>query len=710
MSRTLRIRILWTCLALVVLLAGLIAATPHLINTKVVKKQISRQISDWMGLPVTIRGEPVVTVFPYITFKLKNVQVASRIGPDEPDLVSMQVLRAEMYWLPMLVGKFQVRRFHLEKPKFEFVRNEEGKTSWDMTGGSLVSSDPDDGRLKLSDISLGRFVITDGSAHIRDRQAGWDEQLDSINFSFDWPNTGEPASLNGSVEWRNQPVDYLVRSGNPMDLFGGGLSPVSLEIKSPMFEASLDGSAATMAQFQLEGDFSFETQSLRTMLAWLGKPLPEGEGFGPVALKARANSVDASVSFSDMTLRLDDHSADGVLQIDFRRDRPMLQGTLASDKIDLDPYLKSFGKDRSMLDMSVSAEDLLRADLDIRLSTDNLIASPLRLGRTAASLVTRNSQLAFSIGETYAYGGRLEASLDMHRDKNKPETMYGHLRAKANGMLAGTFARDYANSEFVTGTTLAELDVEGEGQTLRQMAKQASGEMSLVVTEGGFEHFNLDLLEASLKDVDKPLAAKATEGLYLGRTNFDVLSLRAVLQGDALALNDIRLTSGKRAVKGDAYIALSDMSLDAPATLLLYDSADPATQKTDASAEKFPFRLNGPMAQPILSRADVAKPRTARKPGQQPQNANPPSLTTRTPDAGTEAAPGTQQPAPVSPLTASPVDAAPDSNPKPAASDAKPAEPSTAEKLKEAIGDAVNELFQSNPTGKDDQLKPKGDF
>ena len=81
MTKTIRIRILWSLLIFLVLILGLVVATPYLINTRVVKKQISQQISDWMGLPVTVRGEPVITVFPYLTVKLRDVQIASGLGP-----------------------------------------------------------------------------------------------------------------------------------------------------------------------------------------------------------------------------------------------------------------------------------------------------------------------------------------------------------------------------------------------------------------------------------------------------------------------------------------------------------------------------------------------------------------------------------------------------------------------------------------------------
>ena len=720
MSRKLRFRILYALLALTILVSGLIAATPYLINMQVVKNQISRQISDWMGLPVHVRGEPVVTVFPYITFKLKNVQVSSKLGVDEPDLVSMSVLRAEMYWLPLLLGKFEVRRFHLDNPKFEFVRDAAGNTSWDMTGGSLVSTDPDDGRLKLSDISLGTIRITNGSARMRDAQTGWDERLSNINLGFDWPNTGEAASLTGSVVWRDQSVDYTLRSGNPKDLFGGGLSPIWLDVKSPMFAASLDGSAATMAQLQLEGDFAFETPSVRLLLDWLGLPMPLGDGFGPAQLKARSNLVGASVSFSDMEMRLDEHRADGVLQLDFRRERPLIQGTLASDQLDLGLYLRSFeqsiGQQGSLLDYSVSAEDLLRADLDIRLSTDQLIVSPIQLGRTAASLVTRNSQLSFSIGETYAYGGRLEASLDMHPSKKSNDKMRGYLRAKANGLLAGTIARELTQTQFLTGTTLAELDVEGEGMTLREMLKGATGDLSLVITEGAFERFNLDILQQALLDDATEASQPTPDGLYQGGTAFDVLSMKAGLANDALTIDEFRLTSGKRALRGNVEVKLTDMTLDFPASLLLFSNEDPASHATDEDAKQYPFHLTGSVFQPVLTRKSL---------DQQPSRQTDASdLVDQTkPKDGSDKAASVpeaevkeqdQEPEKTKNIEKSSANSEPDktttNQTESVAGEQTPDVPSTTEKLKEAISEAVNDLFQLEPGSEDKALQPANNF
>ncbi|WP_373235410.1 AsmA family protein [Cohaesibacter celericrescens] len=597
MTPTMRIRVLWAVVALMVALGGLAAASPFLINTRVVKKQISKQISDWMGLPVLVRGEPVVTVFPYLTIKLKDVQVASHLGSNKPPLVSMQVLRAEMYWLPLILGKFEVRRFHLDNPVFDLVRNADGKASWDLTGGDLISPDDHNNRLALSDISLGNFQISSGSAHYVDETTGRDEYLSDINLAFDWPNTGETAAIDGEFEWRDQPIQLSARSDMPMELFGGGLSPLSLQVSSPLFDAQIEGTAATMSSLQLEGDFSFETKSLRDWISWLGGTVRSGESLGAASLKARSNLVGASVAFSDMALTIDNNRVDGVMQLDFRRDRPLIQGTLASDKLDLDAYLMPKSGSKALLDQSLTAKDLGLVDLDVRLSANQLALGPVKLGRTAATLVTRDRQMSFSISEAYAYGGRMEASLDIRPSKSEEGELSGHLRAKANGILAGTLAREMIGRAFLTGTALAEIDLQGEGENLGQIAQSANGDLSLVVTDGELNNFNLDTMQKALE----PNGTVEPDALYNGDSAFDVLSIRGRMAEKTIFIDGLRVTSGKRALLGKAELNLSEMALDFPGTLALYRSNDPTTHSSEEPIEQFTFHLNGPIERPLLS-------------------------------------------------------------------------------------------------------------
>ncbi len=600
MTPTTRIRIIWIFIASLVILAGLAAATPYLINSRLVKNQISSQISSWMGLPVTVRGEPIVTVFPYLTVKLKEVEVGSNLPGEQAPLVSMDVLRAEMYWLPLVLGEFKVRRFSLINPQFSLVRRADGERSWDLEHGTLLAPKGQGTGLSLSDISLGRFAISGGKARYADEISGRDEVFDDINLSVIWPSTGRAASVEGKFTWREEDIALEANSDRPMELITGGLSPLNLAIQSDRFSAQLDGTAATLSDLQLEGDFSFETQSLRKMLTWLGFELAPGENLGAASISGRANMVGASASFSEMALKLDDNQADGVLQLDFRRERGLVQGTLAYDQLNLSPYLSRLEGGPSVLERSLSPKDLGRMDIDVRLSANSLSLGAVTLGRTAASLVTRNQQLSLSIGEAFAYGGRLEASLEMRPSKTQTDHLVTVMRAKANGISAGTFAREISREPYVTGTALAEIDIQGEGRTLQETIRNAAGDLSMVITEGSMSHFNLEVMLDALQagtDVEP-------DAIYEGGTRFDVLSVRGQVGENKIELGGLRLTAGNLALAGSAALSVDNFELDFPGTLAQYRSADPGTHSSEAPEAEYPFRLAGPLTQPILTQGN----------------------------------------------------------------------------------------------------------
>ena len=95
-----------------------------------------------------------------------------------------------------------------------------------------------------------------------------------------------------------------------------------------------------MSNFQFEGDFSFDTPALGKLAQWLGVHCLRIAIWGLLPLSARANLIGASIAFSDLDLKLDDNHINGVLQLDFRQERPMVQGTLASDDLDLGQFVR----------------------------------------------------------------------------------------------------------------------------------------------------------------------------------------------------------------------------------------------------------------------------------------------------------------------------------------------------------------------------------
>jgi uncharacterized protein involved in outer membrane biogenesis len=599
MSATSRKRLLGSFVVLLVILIGLTMTSPYLINSKVVKQQISEQVSEWAGLPVSVRGEPVVTVFPYLTVKLKDVRIVSNLGTDEPDLLAMDHLKAEMYWLPLLIGNFEVRRFNLVRPRFHLEARKDGSKSWGLEDGSLFSVKQSNNLTALENVDLGRFTIQNGQVRYIDEISQRDEKITDANLSVIWPSTERSAEVSGDMVWRGEPVTIRAASEKPMELITGGLSPLELEARSKQFEIKLEGTAATVSDLQLEGDLAFKAQSMRYLMEWLGFAIKPGASFGAIELNARANMIGASMALSDIALTLDDNQLEGALQLDLRGPRALIQGTLAYNKLDLSPYLEQVDGAPTLLDQPIKPQDLGLMDIDVRLSAQQLILKDIALGRTAASIVTRNQQLVLSVGEAFAYGGRLEATLEMKPSDTDPSCLKSHLRGKASGVLAGAFLKALNKEPPITGTALAELDLAGEGKTLRETAANASGSLSMVFTDGQINHFNLVTMMDALK-----LEEQMDVGtLYEGGTNFDVLSISSTLGDHKASIDGLRLTAGNLALSGTASMALDNGELDFAGTLVRYRSNDPATHAAEPPQEKFGFTLQGPLLQPSLQRS-----------------------------------------------------------------------------------------------------------
>ena len=252
---------------------------------------------------------------------------------------------------------------------------------------------------------------------------------------------------------------------------------------------------------------------------------------------------------------------------------------------------------QDLLDYDLTKSKAAKVDFDIRISASDLKLGPVNLGQAAASLMTRDNQVSFSIGEAYAYGGRLEATFDMRQSADDPSIMISSLRAKANGVSAGGVTREMLGNEFLNGTALLEIDLQAEGAHVSDALADAHGSLSVVLTDGELQHFDMDVFEAALQqeqDLD-------SEKLHAGNSHFDVLSVRGQLANQKLDVEGLRLTSGKRALLGVAQYDFATEALNFPGTLAIYKSSDPASHSTERPEKEIPFLLSGSFDEPRIS-------------------------------------------------------------------------------------------------------------
>ncbi len=126
--------------------------------------------------------------------------------------------------------------------------------------------------------------------------------------------------------------------------------------------------------------------------------------------------MGGTIGLSNVNVELDGNTAEGVLT--FATDgRKTLQGTLASDTLDLTPYVSTVrlltANQHDWNDGRITLDGFSGIDLDLRLSAAKVVMSNAKLGRTAIGANLRGGHLVITVGEAQAYGGVIKGSLTL---------------------------------------------------------------------------------------------------------------------------------------------------------------------------------------------------------------------------------------------------------------------------------------------------------
>jgi uncharacterized protein involved in outer membrane biogenesis len=310
-------------IAIVVLIGGLLLLVPVLLPKEAVKTRIAEQISAWTGREVSVRGDPVISVFPNLTVQIEGVTIAGPQTMRDADLAEMESLTGSVRLLPLLIGDIEFAAFELIGPKIRLVRDEADKRNW-MFDGSVAA-------LQLAftgDVPLGAFTLVDGTIDFEDRLTGGREMLDAVNLEIDWRSVSRPFTLSGSATWRDEPVSIEAGARDPVSFIKGRQTPFTARLDAAPMRIDFDGTATGIKNTRFGGQLDLSSPSLRSFLGWIGNPLADGALLAGLAISGEAAADKDGLDISSARVSLDGNTGTGGLRIGFG-DRPAISGTLA---------------------------------------------------------------------------------------------------------------------------------------------------------------------------------------------------------------------------------------------------------------------------------------------------------------------------------------------------------------------------------------------
>ena len=381
-------RLGFVLLAVIAAGAGVLMTASFLISADAVRQQAMSEIRAVTGLNPILRGEASVSLFPSGKVSFADVVLGDA---KRPALIAER-LTARLRFFPLLIGRVEIADVSLERPIIVIELDANGQSNWSGLIEALARSQKPTQRLA----AFSEMRIDNGTVVLRDAGRKIDETLRNVDLSLAWPSISKSFGATGRFVWHDEPVATSITLADFPAALAGNRTGLKLRLAGAPMKAAFEGSISVKPTLRIEGTVAADAASLRDALIWTGQqPLPGG-GFGRFAIKAQTSVAGGTIGLSGVNVELDGNSAEGVLT--FATDgRQTLQGTLASDTLDLTPYISTVrlltSNQLEWNNGRITLDGLSGIDFDLRLSAANVVMSNAKIGRTAIGANLRAGRL-----------------------------------------------------------------------------------------------------------------------------------------------------------------------------------------------------------------------------------------------------------------------------------------------------------------------------
>ena len=579
----------WLLVGLLAVLIFGIALIPWLIgDTSRFADRVASELSAWTGGEVKFTGPVRVRFLPDVSVRGQlEVQDSTRLPAVQTLIVREAKVSLDL--VDLLGGRITIDALRLLKPRITLrdktLAGAAAATPAQDLFTSLLSGAP----VRVLHVRNGTITLpADHSGAIKDIYAHIDAGKD----------TGAVSGF-GSFAYKDTTVRYSLESGSPIASGGVESFPLALMLSSKPLRVRLNGTASYVGEFKLDGDMQAEIDDGRSFLNWLGVRLPAGDSLKGFSASGAFHLAGSALTFDDGTFTLDGNKAVGLLALSATGLRPRVEGTLAFDRLMLDPYLGKInpGHGEAPSTQSTAAFPFNRPllqyiDADLRISAAAIDAGALKLGRGAFTVSAKQGVVASEVGEVELCGGSADGRLDV--DLAKPSKQV-NLVANLDDIAIDTCLQPLGLAVPISGTAKIKTDLAAEGSEPSQFTGSLAGTVELDAKDGAVPVDFARLLAG-------PTPLNDDGWSHDNATPFDQLDADCRLGGGHIWCQSFSMRTPRGTISGAGDVDVTKRTLDWSLTVANPIAPAGASQLTQAEAPKVSIR--GSLLQPIIRRAD----------------------------------------------------------------------------------------------------------
>lgn len=561
MSRSTRIE-LSIFAALLVLLA-----TPFLLPVNIWRGPIERAATAALGRDVRIRGDIHLSIYPDIGLRLSDVSVANPPGAQDPQMINAGSIVVGAQIVPLLSGRLEVTQLTLQDAKIDLETGLDGTTNWSFGEEPAAGHKAD--AAALDQIGFSHVALRHSDVTWKNSRTGTSTLFKDVSLSLDMPDVPTPTlalplSLDGNLNYNGERLTLFGRVDNFGAVLGGRSTSMRLSISSEIINADFEG---MVGKGHISGALKMGAHSVRSFAAWLGHPLPEGNGFGLVALEGTFAARDGVYSLSHTHLAFDSMNLNGDLSLDTRPKVLLLTGDVAIDRINVEPYLAPGASDDTVIaqkaraanpDAPLALSGLRSIDAQLTLAVGGLVLPHMSLDQAIVHADLNDGVLKAELKSITAFGGKGKASLIVDAKGDEPQF---HQSLEISGVKAQPFLAELAGVKKIAGTGAIQFDISSHGDTPRDIVKHLDGKGEISIADGTLAGADLAAVANLLQTVLSGEIPDAAVG-QSAQTPFRSLSASFVVEDGVLHSRDMRLLNPAVEIHGAGDIDFPAQRLD----------------------------------------------------------------------------------------------------------------------------------------------------
>jgi AsmA protein len=575
----------WLLLGLIaVLLVGLAILPRELVNSSQLADRVTQALSAWTGGQVRLTGPLLIRYFPDVSirggFELSN---ASRLPLVQS--ISTKEAKISLDLADLVLGRISVDALRLIRPEITLKAGTLQPTAPDQAPQALIAN-------LLTGAPVGVVRLRDGT--ISFPTASGTEAITKFDARFDASSGGGALSSFGSFLLRNETVRFALDSGAPYDTANGPSVPISLTLTSTPITARITGTASFADGLQLDADMQAEMGNARNFLRWAGVALPESQSLQGLSVAGLAHWKGSTLTFDDGSFTLDGNTAVGLLAIT-AGGRPRIEGTLAFERLVLDPYLADGNAGEAAAPQSAFLDRALPKyfDADLRISAAEISAPAIKLGRGGFTITVKGGVLTSELGELELCGGSAAGRVGLDLSQDMPKAT---LTANLSDIAIDGCLQQLALDIPLKGVGGLKADVSTEGHTFDELVQGLSGSLK-VNAQNGAVPVDFSHLLTSTTPLDGEGWSRNSA------TFFDSLNADCRLAAGHIWCQMFNMQTRHGLISGAGDVDLARQTLDW--SLLVADHAIPL-KASQLTTEAAPPRVSirGSLSQPMIRRAD----------------------------------------------------------------------------------------------------------